>query len=221
MYMESSHVPKAGPQKGSESGIDTERNAGERSRRAVTLAYAGGATPVLQDVPLASNKSRAQPSPEPGSEHSRYGPRRPRPRTRRSGTEPGVPGEPRLTEPPVVEEMPEGYYRLCAGERRVQAARLAGWTDIPCLIYPPMDPAHAHTLSLVENIHRAPMHPLEEISSLCISRLLANADARRHGTMKRELSSRRAGRTPLPAYEIIRGLETCFGARAGYPRGPT
>jgi ParB-like chromosome segregation protein Spo0J len=214
MYMESSYVPKAGPDKGSESGIDIERNAGECSRRAVTLAYAGGATPVLQDVPLhliraVRNPRQSQAARTVDMDHADHA-------DHDVGHDPELEGlarslgsreEPRLAEPPVVEEMPEGYYRLCAGERRVQAARLAGWTDILCIIYPPMDPAHAHTLSLVENLHRAPMHPLEEISSLCVSRLLANADARNLGHEARTLLEEGWAHASS-AYEIIRGLES-------------
>ncbi|MBF6614912.1 MAG: ParB/RepB/Spo0J family partition protein [Chloroflexi bacterium] len=94
---------------------------------------------------------------------------------------------PRLAEPPIVQEMPGGRYRLCAGKRRVEAARLAGWTDILCLVHPPMDSVYAHRLSLMENMQRLPMHPLEEISALCISRLLANADARGLGEEARRL----------------------------------
>ena len=114
--------------------------------------------------------------------------------------------EPRLAEPPIVEEMPDGHFRLCAGERRVKAAQLAGWTDILCLVYPPMDPVRAHTLSLVENMHRVPMHPLEEISALCISRLLANADARGVGSEARSLLQE-AWDQSSSGYDIIRSLE--------------
>ena len=114
--------------------------------------------------------------------------------------------EPRLAEPPVVEEMPDGTYRLCAGERRVEAARLAGWTNILCLVYPPMDPARAHTLGLVENMHRLPMHPLEEISALCISRLLANADARGTGGEARQLLQE-GWEQAASSYSVIQGLE--------------
>lgn len=114
--------------------------------------------------------------------------------------------DPRLAEPPVVEEMPDGLYRLCAGERRVEAARIAKWARILCLVYPPMDPVRAHTLGLVENMHRLPMHPLEEISALCTSRLLANADARGIGDRARRLLEDAWGRR-TSSYAIIQGLE--------------
>lgn len=118
----------------------------------------------------------------------------------------GSEADPRLAEPPVVEEMPDGRYRLCAGERRVEAARLAKWARILCLVYPPLDPVRAHTLGLVENIHRLPMHPLEEISALCTSRLLANADARGMGGAARRLLEDAWGRR-ASNYAIIQGLE--------------
>jgi ParB-like chromosome segregation protein Spo0J len=118
----------------------------------------------------------------------------------------GTEQDSRLVEPPVVEELPDGHYRLCAGERRVEAARLAKWTSILCLIYPPMDPIRAHTLGLVENMHRLPMHPLEEISALCISRLLANADTRGVGGEARQLLED-ARQQRASSYSIIQGLE--------------
>src|SRR5207253_4717813 len=84
--------------------------------------------------------------------------------------------------------------------------RLAGWMHILCLVYPPMDPARAHILGLVENMHRLPMHPLEEISALCISRLLANADARGVGDVARRLLEE-AWEQGASSYSIIQDLE--------------
>ncbi len=131
----------------------------------------------------------------------------------------GSENEPRLAEPPVVEEMPDGSYRLCAGERRVEAARLAGWTGILCLVYPPMDPVRAHTLGLLENMHRLPMHPLEEISTLCISRLLANADARGMSKEAR-LLLQNAWEQGQSSYDIIRELEGMLKDSGWVPERP-
>ena len=131
----------------------------------------------------------------------------------------GPEGDPRLAEPPIVEELPDGRYRLCAGERRVEAARLASWTSILCLVYHPMDPVRAHTLSLIENLHRLPMHPLEEISALCISRLLANADARGVGADARRLLEDAWGRKES-SYNILRGLEQILRDSGWAPERP-
>lgn len=89
----------------------------------------------------------------------------------------GSPDDSRLVEPPVVEEVASGAYRIVAGERRIQAARLAGWEQIACLTYPPLDPAKAHTLRLMENLHRQELHPLDQAAGLKIAWLTANADA--------------------------------------------
>ncbi len=131
----------------------------------------------------------------------------------------GSEDDPRLAEPPVVEEMPDGSYRLCAGERRVAAARLADWKGILCLVYPPMDPARAHTLGLVENMHRVAMHPLEEISSLCISRLLANADARGTGEQARRLLQE-GWEQGASSYSIMQGLEGILRGSGWVPERP-
>jgi ParB/RepB/Spo0J family partition protein len=87
----------------------------------------------------------------------------------------GEPGQERLVEPPVVEMVGQGQYRLLAGERRVQAARLAGWDEIVCLVRPEMAPEKAHTLRLVENLHRQDLHPLDQAAALKIEWLFANA----------------------------------------------
>ncbi len=87
----------------------------------------------------------------------------------------GEPGQERLVEPPVVEAVSGGQYRLLAGERRVQAARLAGWAEIICLVRPEMPPEKAHTLRLVENLHRQDLHPLDQAAALKIEWLFANA----------------------------------------------
>ena len=125
----------------------------------------------------------------------------------------------RLAEPPVVEEMPDGRYRLCAGERRVGAARIAKWSSILCLVYPPMDPVRAHTLGLLENIHRLPVHPLEEIAALCISRLLANADARGIGGRARHLLEDAWGQRES-SYNIMQGLEQILREAGWTPERP-
>jgi ParB/RepB/Spo0J family partition protein len=85
--------------------------------------------------------------------------------------------DPRLVGPPVVEQLDNDRYRILAGERRVQAAQLAGWQSIDCLVRPCLDPVTAHTLRLVENLHRQPLHPLDKAAALKISWLSTNAEA--------------------------------------------
>ena len=88
--------------------------------------------------------------------------------------------EPRLTEPPVVEEMPAvcTAYAQASGAWPLLALQ-DGEASHACL--PGAGSCALYTLALLQNAHHTPMHPLEEISALCISRLLANLDARHDG----------------------------------------
>jgi ParB family transcriptional regulator, chromosome partitioning protein len=61
---------------------------------------------------------------------------------------------------PVMEEMSEGY-ELIAGERRWRAAQMAGLDTVPALIRPVPDQAAA-AMSLIENIQREDLNPLEK-----------------------------------------------------------
>ena len=55
----------------------------------------------------------------------------------------------------------EGKYRLIAGERRWQAAKLAGLSTVPAIVKE-ATPRQMLELALVENVHRADLNPLEE-----------------------------------------------------------
>ncbi len=111
--------------------------------------------------------------------------------------------DPQLVEPPVVEKIGENEYRILAGERRIKAARLAGWEQIPCLVHPLLDPAQAHTLRLLENLHRQELHPLDKAAALKIAWLTANADAMELQDQVRKVLG--VGQTPG---ETLTALET-------------
>jgi ParB family chromosome partitioning protein len=72
-----------------------------------------------------------------------------------------------LLQPLLVSRLPDdgsplgGPYQLIAGERRWQAARLAGLTRVPVIIKE-TTPQGLLELALVENIQRADLNPLEE-----------------------------------------------------------
>jgi ParB/RepB/Spo0J family partition protein len=94
----------------------------------------------------------------------------------------GAGDTPLLVQYPVVERTGDSqsrpYYRLIVGERRVTAARAAGHLALPCLVHDtPIDPVIAHSLRVIENLHRAPVHPLDEALALKVAYLLANAEA--------------------------------------------
>lgn len=65
-----------------------------------------------------------------------------------------------LVQPIVVRPIDDGY-ELIAGERRWRAAQLAGLHDIPAIIKSIPDQAAA-AMTLIENIQREDLNPLEE-----------------------------------------------------------
>ena len=68
-----------------------------------------------------------------------------------------------VLQPILVAENPDfvGTYKIIAGERRWRASRLAGLTEIPAVIFSGDELAAAQA-SLVENIQRSDLSPLEE-----------------------------------------------------------
>lgn len=66
-----------------------------------------------------------------------------------------------IIQPLVVSRDEDGGYRLIAGERRLQAARLAGLETVPVVIREATDDELLE-LALIENIQRADLNPVEE-----------------------------------------------------------
>ncbi len=69
-----------------------------------------------------------------------------------------------MIQPVVLRPHADGY-ELVAGERRWRAAQLAGLQEIPAVIKKYND-SDAAAVSLIENIQRANLNPLEEASAL-------------------------------------------------------
>lgn len=76
-----------------------------------------------------------------------------------------------LVQPVVVRRIEGGNYELIAGERRWRASQMAGLHTIPAIIRDIPDQAAA-AMSLIENIQREDLSPLEE--ALAMSRLIAD-----------------------------------------------
>jgi ParB family chromosome partitioning protein len=73
-------------------------------------------------------------------------------------------GEHGLIQPLIVTQQGPERYQLIAGERRWQAARMAGLATVPVIIKE-ATPQQALELALVENIQRADLNPLEEATA--------------------------------------------------------
>lgn len=70
-----------------------------------------------------------------------------------------------LMQPVLVRPAGGGSYEIIAGERRVRAAGMAGLAEVPVLVRDVPDEAAA-VMSLVENIQREDLNPLEEAQGL-------------------------------------------------------
>ncbi len=79
-----------------------------------------------------------------------------------------------LLQPVVVREVGADSYELVMGERRLRAAKAAGFTAVPAII---KDTADDQLLrdALLENLHRQQLHPLEEAAAY--SQLLSDFGA--------------------------------------------
>ncbi len=85
-----------------------------------------------------------------------------------------------LIQPPTLRKMPDGTYEVIAGQRRVLACQLLDWTQIDAFVSD-RDDAGALGVSLVENLQRADMHPLDKAQGLAelVKRTGSEQDAAR------------------------------------------
>lgn len=66
-----------------------------------------------------------------------------------------------VLQPLLVRPLPGGGYQLIAGERRWRASRAAGLTEVPVIIKSLTD-EEASVISLIENLQRENLNPVEE-----------------------------------------------------------
>ncbi len=71
-----------------------------------------------------------------------------------------------LLNPLIVRSTSGGKYEVLSGQRRFLACQQIGYDPVPCLIRDDVDDADAVVLSLVENVHRADMHPLDKAQAI-------------------------------------------------------
>ena len=70
-----------------------------------------------------------------------------------------------VMQPVLVRPLSGGRYEIIAGERRARAAKLAGLDEVPVLVKDVPDESAA-AMSLIENIQREDLNPLEEAHGL-------------------------------------------------------
>lgn len=67
-----------------------------------------------------------------------------------------------LLNPLIVRRLDDGTYELIAGQRRFLACQKLGWKTIPAIIRDITDDTDATILSLIENVHRADLNPIDK-----------------------------------------------------------
>jgi ParB family transcriptional regulator, chromosome partitioning protein len=70
-----------------------------------------------------------------------------------------------VMQPIMVRPVAEDAYEIIAGERRWRASQIAGLAEVPCLVREIPDEA-ALAMSLIENIQREDLNPLEEAGGI-------------------------------------------------------
>ena len=67
-----------------------------------------------------------------------------------------------LLNPIIVRRNSDGTYGLIAGQRRFLACQTLGWDTIPAIVRDVTDNTDATIISLIENVHRADMNPIDK-----------------------------------------------------------
>jgi ParB family chromosome partitioning protein len=102
-----------------------------------------------------------------------------------------------VMQPILVRPVDASGYEIIAGERRFRAARLAGLDEVPVLVKDVADEAAA-VMSLIENIQREDLNPLEEAQGL--QRLVSEF------ALTHEQAAQAVGRSRSAASNLLRLL---------------
>ncbi|SFB22671.1 chromosome partitioning protein, ParB family [Acetitomaculum ruminis DSM 5522] len=94
-----------------------------------------------------------------------------------------------LIQPIVVRKIDKGYYEIIAGERRWRASKLAGLKKVPVIIKD-YNELETMEISLIENIQRQDLNPVEE--ALAYKNLLENFNLKQDELAERVSKSRTA-----------------------------
>lgn len=118
-----------------------------------------------------------------------------------------------LINPPSVRNCGDGTYEVVAGQRRVLACQKLGWVTIPAYIRDWSDDT-ALGASLVENLQRADMHPLDKARGL-------DALSKRLGSERAAANSTGLSVQTVKKYISLLALPESLRSKLGTGDGPT
>lgn len=119
-----------------------------------------------------------------------------------------------LLQPIMVRVTAAGKYELVAGQRRLLACKKLGMRSIPALIRSDVDDADATAISLIENVHRAEMNPMDK------ARAFASLRERYAGDMERLSRETGVGAGTIKKYLSLLSLPEAIQARVSTAEGP-
>ena len=99
---------------------------------------------------------------------------------------------------PLTVRKVDGSFELVSGERRLRAARLAGLSEVPCIVID-VDGVCSSLLALVENLQRRDLDFLEE--AMALDRLIHTYD------LSQEEAARRIGKSQSAVANKLRLLK--------------
>lgn len=118
-----------------------------------------------------------------------------------------------LINPPSLRDCGDGTYEVVAGQRRVLACQKLGWVTVPAFIRDWSDDA-ALGASLVENLQRADMHPLDKARGL-------DELSKRLGSERLAASSTGLSVQTVKKYISLLALPESLRSKLGTGDGPT
>jgi ParB family chromosome partitioning protein len=116
-----------------------------------------------------------------------------------------------VIQPVVVRTRADGTYQLIAGERRVRAARMAGYETVPAVVRDATEEESSLELALIENIQREDLNPIE--TALAYRELID-----RFG-MTHEAVARQVGKSRVAVSNALRPLDLAPETRQAIVEG--
>ena len=110
-----------------------------------------------------------------------------------------------IIQPLTVRRLSSGYYQIIAGERRWRAARIAGLSEVPAIVIE-ADDRKMTELSLIENLQREDLDPIEEAEAY--KTLMDNYQ------LTQEEAAERVGKSRSAVANSLRLLGLCPEVRA-------